>query len=70
MGGGRAHITCGSELYGGDITLKTLLLGASLGLVLIAGPVLAQGVNEFMFVLGQARIKGAVQMIINSVALW
>ena len=27
-------------------------------------------VNEFMFVLGQARLKGAVQMIINPVALW
>ena len=26
------------------------------------GPLVAQGVNEFMFVLGQARIKGAVQM--------
>jgi hypothetical protein len=34
------------------------------------GPLVAQGVNEFMFVLGQARIKGAVQMIINPVALW
>ncbi len=27
-------------------------------------------VHEFMFVLGQARIKGTVQMIINPVALW
>jgi kynurenine formamidase len=34
------------------------------------GGVLRQGVNEFMFVLGQARIKGAVQMIINPVAMW
>lgn len=34
------------------------------------GPMVAQGVNEFMFVLGQARIKGAVQMIINPVAMW
>ena len=34
------------------------------------GPLVAQGVNEFMFVLGQARIKGAVQMIINPVAMW
>ena len=30
----------------------------------------AQGVNEFMFVLGQARIRGTVQMIINPVALY
>ena len=34
------------------------------------GPVLADGVNEFMFVLGQARVQGAVQMIINPVALY
>ena len=29
-----------------------------------------EGVTEFMFVLGQARLKGAVQMIINPVAMW
>lgn len=29
-----------------------------------------EGVHEFMFVLGQARLKGAVQMIINPVAMW
>jgi kynurenine formamidase len=34
------------------------------------GPLLAEGVNEFMFVLGQARIRGTVQMIINPVALY
>ncbi len=34
------------------------------------GGVLRKGVNEFMFVLGQARIKGAVQMIINPIAMW
>lgn len=34
------------------------------------GPLLAEGVNEFMFVLGQARIRGTVQMIINPVALF
>ncbi len=34
------------------------------------GPLVKQGVSEFMFVLGQARIKGAVQMIINPVAMW
>ena len=28
------------------------------------------GVHEFMFVLGQARLKGAVQMICNPVAMW
>ena len=34
------------------------------------GPVLREGVNEFMFVLGQARIRGTVQMIINPVAMF
>ncbi len=29
----------------------------------------ADGVNEFMFVLGAARVKGAVQMIINPIAI-
>lgn len=29
----------------------------------------ADGVNEFMFVLGQARLKGAVQMMINPIAI-
>jgi len=34
------------------------------------GRLAAEEVHEFMFVLGQARIKGTVQMIINPVALW
>jgi len=34
------------------------------------GRLAAEGVTEFMFVLGQARIKGTVQMIINPVAMW
>jgi kynurenine formamidase len=34
------------------------------------GHLAKEGVNEFMFVLGQARLKGAVQMIINPVAMW
>ena len=29
-----------------------------------------EGVHEFMFVLGQARLKGAVQMMINRVDMW
>ena len=38
--------------------------------VMNTGRLAAEGVNEFMFVLGQARIKGAVQMMINPVAMW
>lgn len=34
------------------------------------GPLLREGVNEFMFVLGQPRIKGTVQAMINPVALY
>lgn len=34
------------------------------------GRLAREGVHEFMFVLGQARIKGAVQMMINPIAMW
>jgi kynurenine formamidase len=34
------------------------------------GRLAKESVHEFMFVLGQARLKGAVQMIINPVAMW
>lgn len=34
------------------------------------GRLAGDGVKEFMFVLGQARLKGAVQMVINPVAMW
>jgi kynurenine formamidase len=38
--------------------------------VMNTGRLAEEGVSEFMFVLGQARLKGAVQMIINPVAMW
>jgi len=34
------------------------------------GRLAAEDVGEFLFVLGQARLKGAVQMMINPVAMW
>ena len=34
------------------------------------GRLAAEEVKEFMFVLGQAKLKGTVQMIINPVAMW
>ena len=34
------------------------------------GRLAEEGVSEFMFVLGQARVRGTVQMIINPVAMW
>jgi kynurenine formamidase len=38
--------------------------------VMDTGRLAKEGVNEFMFVLGQARVEGTVQMIINPVAIW
>lgn len=34
------------------------------------GRLAAEGIGEFLFVLGQPRMKGAVQMMINPVAMW
>ena len=34
------------------------------------GRLASEEVTEFMFVFGQARLKGAVQMIINPVVMW
>ena len=33
------------------------------------GPLVRDGVNEFLFILGQAKVRGAVQMYINPVAI-
>ena len=33
------------------------------------GPLVKDGALEFLFVLGQAKVKGAVQMIINPIAI-
>lgn len=54
--------------YGHVVTLKDH--GIYLLETMNTGPVLRAGANEFMFVLGQARIRGTVQMIINPVALF
>ena len=35
-----------------------------------AGRLAKEGVHEFMVVLGQDRVRGLVQMIINPVAMW
>lgn len=54
--------------YGHVILLKDS--GVYLLETMNTGPLVREGVNEFMFVLGQARIRGTVQMIINPVALY
>ena len=38
--------------------------------VMDTGGLIRENVKEFMFVLGQARVEGTVQMIINPVAIW
>lgn len=37
--------------------------------VMNTGPLVRDGVHEFLFVLGQAKIRGAVQMMINPIAI-
>jgi hypothetical protein len=37
------------------------------GLDVVPAP---EGVNEFMIVLGQVRVRGTVQMIINQLVMW
>jgi kynurenine formamidase len=37
--------------------------------VMNTGPLVRDGVHDFLFVLGQARVRGAVQMMINPVAI-
>ena len=54
--------------YGHAILLKDN--GVYLLETMNTGRLAKEGVQEFMFVLGQARVRGAVQMIINPVALW
>ncbi len=54
--------------YGHVVALKNN--GVYLLETMNTGPLVREGVDEFMFVLGQARIKGTVQMMINPVALF
>ena len=59
----------GDKVFYGHVTLL-----AKHGIYILetmnTGRLAKEGVHEFMFVLGQARLKGAVQMMINPVALW
>ncbi|MEP3578818.1 MAG: cyclase family protein [Sulfitobacter sp.] len=59
----------GDKLFYGHVTLLKDN-GIYILETMNTGPVLRDGVNEFMFVLGQARIKGSVQAMINPVALY
>ncbi|OUR75239.1 polyketide cyclase [Alphaproteobacteria bacterium 46_93_T64] len=59
----------GDKLFYGHVTLLKEN-GIYILETMNTGRLAAEGVNEFMFVLGQARIRGTVQMIINPVAMW
>lgn len=59
---------------GGKVFISHIVLLKRNGIYLLeamnTGPLVEAGVNEFAFVLGQARIRGTVQMIVNPVAMW
>ncbi|MEP5153606.1 cyclase family protein [Planktotalea sp.] len=59
----------GDKVFYGHVTLLKEN-GIYLLETMNVGPLLKEGVNEFMFVLGQNRIRGAVQAMINPVALY
>jgi kynurenine formamidase len=59
----------GDRVFHGHVTLLKEN-GIYILETLNTGPLAEQNVNEFLFVLGQARIQGAVQMIINPIAIW
>lgn len=59
----------GDKLFYGHVTLLKEN-GIYILETMNTGRLAEEGVTEFMFVLGQARIRGTVQMIINPVAMW
>ncbi len=59
----------GDKVFYGHVTLLSHN-GIYILETMDTGRLVEKGVNEFMFVLGQARVKGTVQMIINPVALF
>jgi kynurenine formamidase len=58
----------GRPFYGHVVLLKEH--GIYILETMNTGPLVRDGVTEFMFVLGQPRVRGTVQMIINPVALY
>lgn len=56
------------QFYGFVILQRDV--GAYMLEVMDTGHLAREGVHEFLFVLGHARIKGTTQMIINPVAMW
>ena len=59
----------GDKLFYGHVTLLKKN-GIFILETMNTGRLAREKVREFMFVLGQPKLKGAVQMVINPVALW
>ena len=59
----------GDKVYYGHVELLARR-GVYLLETMNTGRLAREGVHEFLFVLGQPRIKGTVQMIVNPVAMW
>jgi kynurenine formamidase len=59
----------GEQVFGGHVTLLKEN-GIYILETMNTGQLAKDGVTEFLFVLGQARIRGTVQMIINPVAIY
>lgn len=59
----------GEQVFGGHVTLLKEH-GIYILETMNTGQLAKDGVTEFLFVLGQARIRGTVQMIINPVAIY
>ncbi len=59
----------GEQAFGGHVTLL-MEHGIYILETMNTGQLAKDGVTEFLFVLGQARIRGTVQMIINPIAIY
>ncbi len=59
----------GDKVFYGHVTLL-VENGVYIFETMNTGRLAKESVHEFMFVLGHARLKGSVQMIINPVAMW
>ncbi len=59
----------GDRLFYGHVELLARR-GVYLLETMNTGRLVQEGVSEFLFVLGQARVRGTAQMIINPVAIW
>lgn len=69
MAVGADRMLCDDKAFYGHVTLLKEN-GIYILETMNTGRLAKEGVHEFVFVLGQARVKGTVQMIINPIAMW